>query len=97
VCTEAGVGAFVGGFFETGLGRSANAALASVAGFTLPGDLSAPSSYLVDDPFTYPPVVVGRVAVPENPGIAPGPDPGSLERRTVAVHPSDARPLNRGP
>jgi len=91
VCVEAGIPAFVGGFFETGLGRSANAALASVAGFTLAGDLSSPSGYLMGDPFEYPPVVGGRVAVPDRPGIAPGPDPGPLERRTVAVHAVTAR------
>jgi len=83
LCVEAGVPAFVGGFFETGLGRSANAALATLDGFTLPGDLSDPASYLADDPFSYPPVVGGRVDVPEAPGIAPGPDPGALARRTV--------------
>ena len=91
LCVEAGVPAFVGGFFETGLGRSANAALASVAGFTLPGDLSDPSSYLVDDPFGYPPVVAGRVELPDGPGITPRPDRRVLARRTVEIRRVPAR------
>lgn len=53
-CLAAGVDAFVGGFFETGLARTANAALALHRGFTLPGDLSGPCEYLEagapDDP-----------------------------------------------
>ena len=81
-CRAAGVGAFVGGFFETGLGRTANAALAALAGFTLPGDLSAPSDYLVEDPFDYPPVVGGFVHLGGTPGIAPAPDDDVLRRLT---------------
>jgi O-succinylbenzoate synthase len=84
-CRAAGIDAFVGGFFETGLGRSANAALASHPGFTLPGDLSSPAGYLVADPFSYPKVVDGRVAVPSGPGVAPAPDSDLLERHTVEV------------
>ena len=45
-CSEAGVGAFVGGFFETGFARTANAALAGLPAFTLAGDLSDPGEYL---------------------------------------------------
>ena len=78
LCREAGVDAFVGGLFESGLGRSANAALATLPGFTLAGDLSAPTDYLRADPFSYPPVEGGRVAVYDGPGIAPEPDPATL-------------------
>ncbi|HMD47088.1 MAG TPA: enolase C-terminal domain-like protein [Acidimicrobiales bacterium] len=83
LCADAGVPAFVGGFFETGLGRSANAALGALAGFTLPGDLSAPSEYLDADPFTYPTVLAGRVAVPTGPGVGSVPRPGVIDQRTT--------------
>jgi len=84
-CRMAAVGAFVGGFFETGLGRSANAALAGLEGFTLAGDLSHPSEYLEADPFGYPAVVDGRVRPPTSPGIAPPPDPEILAACTRDV------------
>jgi O-succinylbenzoate synthase len=82
-CVAAGVPAFVGGFFEAGLGRTSNLALAArfsqdAAG--LVGDLDAPAGYLVEDPCGYPPVVRGRVAVPDAPGVGPAPDPGVLSR-----------------
>ena len=79
LCRSSGVLAFVGGFFETGLGRSAHAALAGLEGFALAGDLSDPSDYLSVDPFSYPPVVGGRVRPPAGPGVAPEPDPMLLD------------------
>jgi o-succinylbenzoate synthase len=85
LCRSAGVPAFVGGFFETGLGRSAHAALAGLDGFTLAGDLSDPSGYLTADPFGYPTMVEGRVRPPEGPGIAPVPDPELLDSLTSDV------------
>jgi len=84
LCAEAGVPAFVGGFFETGLGRSANAGVAGLAGCTLPGDLSRPASYLDVDPCGYPEVTDGQLAVPSLPGIGPPPDPDVLSARSVA-------------
>lgn len=75
-CAEAGVPAFVGGFFETGFARLAHAALAGLPGFTLPGDLSDPAGYLVADPVEYP-VRAGRIAPYDAPGVAPVPELGS--------------------
>jgi len=60
-CAIAGVPAFVGGLFETGLGRSANAALAGLSGFTLPGDLTDPAGYLLESPWGYPALDEGMV------------------------------------
>jgi o-succinylbenzoate synthase len=77
-CRAAGVPAFVGGFFETGLGRTANAVLAAVPGFSLPGDLSDPAGYLVDNPVPYVPVAGGRVTLPTAPGVWVRPDPTTL-------------------
>jgi O-succinylbenzoate synthase len=44
-----GLGLWVGGMLETGVGRAAQLALASLPGFTLPGDISATSRYYEDD------------------------------------------------
>jgi O-succinylbenzoate synthase len=38
-----------GGMLETGIGRAAQLALASLPGFTLPGDISATERYYADD------------------------------------------------
>jgi len=38
-----------GGMLETGVGRAAQLALASLPGFTLPGDISATSRYYAED------------------------------------------------
>lgn len=83
-CVVAGVPAWCGGMFETGLARSANLALAALPGFTLPGDLSPPSRYLDGDLAA--PLVAegGRLAVPDRPGVGPDLLPGALEEHTVA-------------
>ncbi len=46
---EAGLGLWVGGMLETGVGRAAQLALASLPGFTLPGDISATERYYNPD------------------------------------------------
>ena len=81
LCQSSGVPAFVGGLFETGLGRVANAALATLPGFTLPGDLGPPAAYLEVDPCAYPEVQAGRVHPPTAPGVGSAPDPGLLARQ----------------
>jgi o-succinylbenzoate synthase len=71
-CAEAGVPVFVGGFFEAGLGRAANLALAARLAQDRAGlvsDVSAPSSYLAEDPCGYPDVQGGWVRVPDEPGV----------------------------
>ncbi len=78
-CREAGVGAFVGGFFETGFARSADAALAGLPGFTLAGDLSDPGEYL-EGPVgassgAYPGLEGAVVRPYGGPGVAPAPTP----------------------
>ena len=82
-CAEAGVPAFVGGFFETGLGRASNLALAarlSQDATGLVSDLGDPAGYLSVDPCGYPPVVDGWVRVPDEPGVGKAPDAGILDR-----------------
>jgi o-succinylbenzoate synthase len=69
VCTALGVPVWCGGMLETGLGRAANLALASLPGFTLPGDTSASDRYYRED-ITEPFVMVdGRLTVPQGPGL----------------------------
>jgi O-succinylbenzoate synthase len=68
-----GVAVWCGGMLETGIGRSANAALAALPGFTLPGDISA-SSRFYDTDITAPVVLEdGYVRVPTGPGVSPLP------------------------
>jgi o-succinylbenzoate synthase len=71
-CVAAGVSVFVGGFFEAGLGRAANLALAArlaQSAVGLVGDLSDPADYLEVDPCGYPEGRQGHVDVPEQPGV----------------------------
>lgn len=49
VCLANGVPVFCGGTLETAVGRAANLALATLPGFTLPGDISATSRYYSRD------------------------------------------------
>ena len=49
VCLANGVPVFCGGTLETAVGRAANLALATLPGFTLPGDISATSRYYARD------------------------------------------------
>lgn len=82
-CAAAGVPAFVGGFFEAGLGRASNLALAarlSQDATGLVSDLGDPADYLAVDPCGYPPVVGGWVQVPTGPGVGIHPDGLVLER-----------------
>ena len=63
---------------ETGIGRAANSALASLPGFTLPGDVSASNRYYAQD--ITPPFVLedGHLTVPTGPGIGVDPLPEVL-------------------
>jgi O-succinylbenzoate synthase len=78
VCVANGVPVWCGGMLETGIGRAANAALASLPGFTLPGDVSASNRYYAQD--LTPPFVLeeGHLTVPTGPGIGVDPLPEVL-------------------
>jgi O-succinylbenzoate synthase len=83
-CTEAGVPVFVGGFFEAGLGRASNLALAARLAQDadgLVGDLDPPTSYLEWDPCGYPEVQAGWVHVPGEPGVGSWPMAASQAAR----------------
>jgi O-succinylbenzoate synthase len=69
VCVANGIPVWCGGMLETGIGRAANAALAALPGFTLPGDVSASNRYYSRD-ITAPFVLEqGHLTVPTGPGI----------------------------
>ncbi len=71
VCVETNTPLWIGGMLETGVGRAANLALASLPGVTLPCDISATSRYFKQD-ISEPPFVLGaesRIAVAAGAGI----------------------------
>ena len=80
-----GVPVWCGGMVETGLGRAANIALASLPGFTLPGDTSASDRFFTRD-LTEPFVMSadGMMTVPTGPGLGVTPIPEVLEDLTVS-------------
>ena len=56
---------------ESGVGRAHNIAMATLPGFTLPGDISASARYFAED-IIDPPVTVskeGTISAPTAPGI----------------------------
>lgn len=67
LCRRAGVPMWCGGMLETGLGRAYNAALASLPGLELPGDIYPPDRYLTEDVVTpgWTTAPDGTVAVPD--------------------------------
>lgn len=68
---EHGLDLWVGGMLETGIGRAGALALASLPGFTLPGDVGASDRYFAQDLIT-PPFRLGpdgTIALPTGPGI----------------------------
>jgi len=81
-----GIAVWCGGMVETGLGRSANAALASLPGFVLPGDISASTRFYEVDLTEPVEMVRGEVAVDTAPGVGRAPIPELLARfRTAEV------------
>lgn len=49
ICEDAGVPVWCGGMLESGVGRGYNVALASLANFTIPGDISPSARYWEED------------------------------------------------
>jgi O-succinylbenzoate synthase len=69
-CYERNIPVWCGGMIEFGVSRAHNIALASLPGFTIPGDISGSSRFWEED-IILPEVMVrdGWVEVPERPGI----------------------------
>lgn len=70
LCVQHDMPVWCGGMLESGVGRAYNVALATLPGFTLPGDISASRRYWNEDIVT-PEFVLdrGTIAVPSGPGI----------------------------
>jgi O-succinylbenzoate synthase len=71
LCAEQDLPVWCGGMLESGIGRAANLALATLPNFTLPGDISATARYwredIIDHDFTLNPD--GTMTVPGGPGL----------------------------
>lgn len=84
LCAGREIPVWCGGMLESGIGRAHNIALASLKGFTLPGDISASSRYFERDIIS-PEVTVdadGTVAVPNGKGLGFEVDTDLIERLT---------------
>ena len=85
VAVARGVPVWCGGMVETGIGRAANVALASLPGFTLPGDTSSSSRFFsldVTEPFVMD--ADGMMTVPSGPGLGVTPLPDVLAELTTS-------------
>lgn len=98
ICAARGVPVWCGGMHEFGIGRAANVAIASLPGFTLPGDVSGSDKYY-DEDLVDPPVLAhnGRVPVPwDRPGLGHEPIPDRIARWTVRERLLDVRSSRMG-
>lgn len=71
ICRNANIPVWCGGMLESGIGRAHNIAMSTLAGFTLPGDVSASKRYWHED-IIEPEVEVsadGMIAASDRPGI----------------------------
>jgi O-succinylbenzoate synthase len=87
LCLSQQIPVWCGGMLETGVGRAANLALASLPGFTLPGDISASERYYIED-ITQERFVLNAdstIDTPTLPGLGISIDPPALERATLAT------------
>jgi O-succinylbenzoate synthase len=87
MATEHGIGLWVGGMLETGIGRAHNVALASLDAFGFPGDLSPSGRYweqdIIDPPWT---MEAGVLTVPQaDPGIGVSLDHEKIRDLTTRV------------
>jgi O-succinylbenzoate synthase len=85
IAGNAGVPVWCGGMLETGIGRAANVALATLPNFRLPGDISASDRYWAED-IVEPPFVLqrgGTISVPTRWGLGIRVKVDLVERLTV--------------
>jgi O-succinylbenzoate synthase len=71
VCRENNIPVWCGGMLESGIGRAHNIAISTLAGYTMPGDVSASKRYWSED-IIEPAVEISRegtIIAPEGPGI----------------------------
>jgi O-succinylbenzoate synthase len=84
-CHERQVPVWMGGMLETGIGRAGNVAVASLPGFTLPGDISASARYfpedIIDPAFVLNPD--STLTVPTGPGLGVNVRQDTIDRLTL--------------
>ena len=86
-CHRRGVPVWCGGMHEFGIGRAANVAIASLPGFTIPGDVSGSDKYYAED-------LVNRRFCAHN-GAIDGPTSRSGRRAGRRAHPGpDSSPVH---
>ncbi|PYS91091.1 MAG: o-succinylbenzoate synthase, partial [Acidobacteria bacterium] len=71
ICRENNIAMWCGGMLESGIGRAHNIAISTLAGYTMPGDVSASKRYWHED-IIEPAVEVspkGTITAPDGPGI----------------------------
>ncbi|MFZ0664939.1 MAG: o-succinylbenzoate synthase [Acidimicrobiales bacterium] len=88
-CAARDVPVWCGGMLETALARSANAAIAGLRGFVMPGDIGGGERFNEADPFAT--TLNGetggpRVPIHKGPGVGPAPDVRLLDRVTGRSH-----------
>lgn len=84
-CRKRDIPVWCGGMLESGIGCAHNIAMSTLAGFFLPGDVSASKSYWTED-IIEPEVEVtarGTIEVPKNPGIGYSVRRDRVEKLTV--------------
>ena len=85
IAREQKIPVWCGGMLESGIGRAHNIAMATLEGFTLPGDVSASARYWKED-IIEPPVTVssrGTILAPDKPGIGFEVNRARVDRLTV--------------
>jgi O-succinylbenzoate synthase len=93
VSRENNVPVWCGGMLESGIGRAHNIAMATLKGFTLPGDVSASARYWEED-IIDPPVTVtarGTIVAPEKPGLGFDINRARIDSLTIRKEAIDAR------
>jgi O-succinylbenzoate synthase len=79
-CLARGVPVWCGGMHEFGVGRAANLAIASLPGFSIPGDVSGSDKYYHED-LVQPAILAhgGAIALADGPGLGYAVDEGRVE------------------
>jgi o-succinylbenzoate synthase len=93
LCRENSIPVWCGGMLESGIGRAHNIAMSSLAGFVLPGDVSASKRYWDEDVID-PEVEVsahGTIRVPTAPGIGYEVRRTRIEKLTVRQQSFESR------
>ena len=83
-CSARQIPVWCGGMHEYGIGRAANVAISSLAGFSMPGDVSGSDKYYAED-LVDPPIraVEGAIQVPQTPGLGYAPNLERIARHTI--------------